>query len=214
MTLKWILITVLIILLAGFAAWGPIVSNVERPDYDIMMSQGSIEVREYTPLLVAEVQTTGDRDQAISKGFRKLADFIFGNNIKTSEIAMTAPVSQQPADGKSEKIPMTAPVSQQEAGENTWHVRFVMPSKYTMETLPKPENDEIEIKKQPAKTYAAIQFSGLKSKANIKKHEKQLADFLEGNNLTPQSAPIYAFYNPPWTLPFLRRNEVMVEVER
>lgn len=189
---------------------GPVMSHVEKPDYKVIASEGQVEVRRYSPLITAEVTTTGDRDEAISAGFRLLADYIFGNNTKSNKIAMTAPVSQQPQ--QSEKISMTAPVSQQPKAENTWNVRFVMPSAYTMETLPKPNNDKVDIKKVPAKTYAAIKFSGSKSAKNIRRYEKKLMDYIEDNNLEPVSAPVYAFYNPPWTLPFLRRNEVMYEV--
>ena len=120
---------------------------------------------------------------------------------------MTAPVIQQ----DSEKIAMTAPVTQQGDG-NRWRVRFIMPSSYTMGTLPKPHNAAIELKEIAAKRYAVILFSGMAGEDSLKRRTKELNEWVKTKNLTPVSEPVYAFYNPPWTLPFLRRNEVMVEI--
>ena len=120
---------------------------------------------------------------------------------------MTAPVTQR----GSEKIAMTAPVTQQGDG-NTWRVRFIMPSSYTMEALPKPNNPAVELKGIGAKRYAVIRFSGMAGEDSLKRYTEDLNAFISAKNLTPLSAPTYAFYNPPWTLPFLRRNEVMVEI--
>jgi len=102
-------------------------------------------------------------------------------------------------------------VTQQGDGKN-WRVRFIMPSKYTMETLPKPNNAVVELKEVPGKRFAVIRFSGMGGKESLDRHTKELEEFLSAKNLTPLSPPTYAFYNPPWTLPFLRRNEVLVEI--
>ena len=208
---KWIFIVIFIglVVLGGVMA-GPIMSNVEKPNYTVVKQQGSFEIREYPPVLAAEVTVQGAREDAIGDGFRLLADFIFGNNTKQTDIAMTAPVEQEATI--SEEIAMTAPVEQEKA-EQGWTVRFIMPSKYTKQTLPKPNNEKVKIKQIPGKKVAAIRFSGRNTDTNLKKHEKQLATYLEEQNLTPNSHPTYAFYNPPWTLPPMRRNEVMVEVE-
>ena len=205
--LMWWMIAVVAVALLGAALWGPIVSNVEQPKYNVVESSGSIEIRDYTPMIVAEAQVSGDRREAIGKGFRIIADYIFGNNIAAQKVPMTAPVTQQ----GSEKIAMTAPVTQQGDG-NSWTVRFVMPDSYTMETLPKPNNPAVSLKEIGAKRFAVIRFSGMGGKDSLRRHTKKLNDFISAENLTPLSAPTYAFYNPPWTLPFLRRNEVMVEV--
>lgn len=201
------MIAVVAVALLGAALWGPIVSNVEQPKYNVVESSGSIEIRDYTPMIVAEAQVSGDRREAIGKGFRIIADYIFGNNTAAQKVPMTAPVTQQ----GSEKIAMTAPVTQQGDG-NSWTVRFVMPDSYTMETLPKPNNPAVSLKEIGAKRFAVIRFSGMGGKDSLRRHTKKLNDFISAENLTPLSAPTYAFYNPPWTLPFLRRNEVMVEV--
>jgi len=205
--LIWWLIGVLGVVLLGAALWGPIVSNVERPKYKVVLSSDNIELRDYAPMIVAEAEVTGERRVAIGKGFRLIADYIFGNNTASEKVAMTAPVSQQ----ASQKIAMTAPVTQQGEG-NTWKVHFVMPSKYTMETLPKPNNPAVRLKQVPGKRFAVIRFSGMGGEDSLKRHTKELDEFLSVKGLTPLSQPTYAFYNPPWTLPFMRRNEVLVEV--
>jgi effector-binding domain-containing protein len=192
--------------LLAAALWGPIVSKVERPKYQVAESSDNIEIRDYAPMIVAEVDVPGKQRDAIGKGFRIIADYIFGNNTAAQKVAMTAPVTQQ----GSEKIPMTAPVTQQGDG-STWRVRFVMPSRYTLETLPKPLNPDVKLKEIPAKRYAVIRFSGMASEDSLKRRTKQLKDWAGAENLAPKADPIYAFYNPPWTLPFLRRNEVMIE---
>jgi hypothetical protein len=135
----WWLIAIVAVVLLSAALWGPIVSNVEQPKYQVVESSGNIEIRDYTPMIVAETEVSGDRLDAISKGFRIIADYIFGNNTAAQKMPMTAPVTQQ----GNEKIAMTAPVTQQGDG-NIWRVRFVMPSSYTIETLPKPNNPAAE----------------------------------------------------------------------
>jgi len=205
--LIWWMIAVVAVALLGAALWGPIVSNVEQPKYNVVESSGSIEIRDYTPMIVAEAEVSGERREAIGKGFRIIADYIFGNNSAAQKVPMTAPVTQQ----GSEKIAITAPVTQHGDG-NSWTVRFVMPASYTMETLPKPNNLAVSLKEISAKRFAVIRFSGMGRKDSLRRHTKKLNDFISAKKLTPLSAPTYAFYNPPWTLPFLRRNEVMVEV--
>lgn len=186
---------------------GPLMSHVEHPQYEVTWSADDLEIRQYAPQIIAEVEVEGNRDTAISDGFRLLANYIFGNNTVQQAIAMTAPVQQQ----ANEKIAMTAPVQQQSFG-NAWKISFVMPSTYTMATLPKPNNQNVKIKEIPARHYIVLQFSGTNSNENISKHEKQLLEYIESHKIQTVGAPQYAFYNPPWTLPFMRRNEIMVEI--
>ena len=120
---------------------------------------------------------------------------------------MTAPVTQQ----GSEKIAMTAPVTQQGDGKS-WRVAFIMPSEYTMDTLPKPNNPAVELKEVPAKRFGVIRFSGMGDQGSLDRHTEELQAFLKARNFTFLSPPTYAFYNPPWTLPFMRRNEVLIEI--
>lgn len=207
---RWKMIAAIVaVLVLGGVLAGPIMSDVERPDYEVMSTAGqNIEMRRYAPMIIAQVTVEGAREEAIGDGFRLLADYIFGNNTVSQEIAMTAPVQQQ----ASEKIAMTAPVQQQAEG-NAWTVSFVMPSDYTMETLPKPNNDRVTLKQVSAKRVIAITFSGTNSNDNIAEHEQKLKEYIQANNLQTTGQPTYAFYNPPWTLPPMRRNEVMIELE-
>lgn len=202
----WVIAGLVII---GAAAWGPIVSNVEEAKYEVVQSQGSIQIRDYAPMIVAETQVAGAREEAISQGFRAIADYIFGNNIHKENVAMTAPVTQQAA----QNIPMTAPVTQQRAAEG-WTVRFVMPANYSLQTLPKPTNDAVTLKEIPGKRFAVVRFSGMASENSLKKQTEALQAFMRQEKLSAQSAPTFAFFNPPWTLPFLRRNEVMMEISK
>ena len=152
----WWLLAVLGVVLLGAALWGPIVSNVEQPKYQVVESSGNIEIRDYAPMIVAEAEVAGDRRDAIGKGFRIIADYIFGNNTWAQKVPMTAPVTQQ----GSKKIAMTAPVTQQGDG-NIWRVRFVLPSSYTLETLPKPNKPAVKLKEIGGRRYAVIRFSGM-----------------------------------------------------
>lgn len=195
------------VLALGAALWGPIVSNVDQPKYAVVTSDKNIEVRDYPPMIVAEVEVAGERRKAIREGFRTIADYIFGNNLSAQKVAMTAPVTQQ----ASEKIAMTAPVTQQGDGE-AWRVRFVMPAHSTMETLPKPRNPAVEFKGIEGKRFAVIRFSGMAGETSLERHMDELNTYLRARNSTSLAAPTYAFYNPPWTLPFLRRNEIMIEI--
>ena len=206
---KWaIILSATLILLVCFALWETMVSNVEKPKYQILSSQGKIEMREYEPMIIAAVQVQGERAKAIRQGFRRLADYIFGNNTVSTGIVMTAPVTQQ----HSQKIPMMAPVSEQ-ASDGKWTVSFVMPAKYSMDTLPKPNNSAVVLREIPKKRFVVIQFSGFNSTKNITLHEKKLTAYRLKNAIQGIAPPVYAFYNPPWTLPFLRRNEIMIEIK-
>ena len=203
-----IIILLVATILVGALATGPIMSNVETPSYKVIQSKGKIEIREFDPMVIAEVQVVGRRKDAISSGFKLLADYIFGNNISQENIDTTATI-QRPA---GEKIAMTAPVQQQLAN-NSWLVSFVMPSEYNLEDLPKPKNVEVKLKNVPVKRFVTIQFSGTSSDENLAKHKKLLVEFIKTNSISVTGTSKYAFYNPPWTLPLMRRNEVMFEVQ-
>ena len=194
MNKKYILIaSVVLIIILGCVLVGPIMSNVEKPKYHVVSSQANIEIRKYNPMIIALVEVQGERKEAISGGFKMLADYIFGNN------------------KSKEDIPMTAPVKQQKFQEN-WQISFIMPSEYNMETLPQPNNKNISLKELPSKKYIVINFSGMISDQNIALNEEKLKKYIFENEIQSLSTPIYAFYNPPWTLSFMRRNEIMMEI--
>ena len=204
---KWTMITSIIalILVVGVLA-GPVMSNVEKPDYKVIQSEQNIEIRQYEPMIIAEVEVDGKREDAIRDGFRLIADYIFGNNTVEQNISMTAPVQQK------ENIAMTSPVQQQLAGKS-WQISFVMPSEYSMESLPVPNNNRVRLKEILAKKFVVIEFSGSNSNENVIGHENQLMNFIVANQINIIGSPNYAFYNAPLTLPLLRRNEVMIEIK-
>lgn len=204
--MMWFILVGLVILI-GAAMWGPVMSNVEQAQYTVFESDGSIEIRDYAPQIIAQTNVSGERKEAINKGFRVIADYIFGNNISLQKVAMTAPVMQK----KIQKIDMTAPVMQAGSGDN-WNVAFVMPDEYTMEALPKPNNDLVKLIEISSKRFAVIRFSGLAKDKTLQDRTRELISYIESHDLNAISAATYAFYNPPWTLPFMRRNEVMIEV--
>lgn len=182
-------------------------SNVEQPDYKLVTSKKNIEIRDYAPMILAEVEVSGERKQAIKEGFKILADYIFGNNTSNKKLETPAQVTNE----ISEKMAMTAPVTQEQHLDQ-WKIKFVMPKKYTLETLPKPNSKNVVLIPVPAKRFAVIRFNGLPDDENLKEHTKELQAYISGEKLNPVGEPIFAFYNPPWTLPFLRRNEVMIEI--
>lgn len=206
---RTIVITIITMLTTACVA---IMGQYEEPKHTIVRTQDdNIELRAYDPVIAATVTVGGERKEAINAGFRLLAGYIFGDNISQQKIAMTTPVTQQ----ASEKIAMTTPVTQQATttGRDTWQVQFIMPSSYTLETLPKPKNDQVKLLPVPARHFAVIRFSGFSSESNIAKHRALIESYVREQKLKPLAEPVLAFYDPPWTLPFLRRNEVMIEVK-
>jgi hypothetical protein len=195
----------LAVLMLGGLAMAP-AAAIEEPSYSVTVQDEDFEVREYAPMIVAEVTVTGAQDEAIGDGFRLLADYIFGNNTSQTEIAMTAPVVQEPA---SEKIAMTAPVLQTESG-GAWQVRFVMPSEYTLDTLPSPNDDRVTLRELPAERVAAHRFSGFRGEEKLARETADLEAWIAAKGYSAIGAPSFAFYDPPWTLWFLRRNEILI----
>ncbi len=185
-------------------------SATEQPRYQVVERIGPIEVRQYEGRIAAEALVAGDEARARSEGFRLIAGYIFGGNASSTQIAMTAPVAQA---SKGEKIAMTAPVAQQPS-EAGWRIQFFMPAKYNLGALPKPRDARVRLVQLPPQTYAVLAFSGSRSPEAVALKEKQLAAELGRAAWKAAGEPQGWFYDPPWTLPILRRNEVAVEVER
>lgn len=196
----------------------------EEPKFEVLSKDNSIELRRYAPFVVAETWVEGDMSEASNKGFRAIAGYIFGDNkaaggTEPAKIAMTAPVTLEPA-AASQKIAMTAPVTiEPQAGETLtlegakrWRVHFVMPSQYTLATLPKPNNAAVTLREVPAKTWAVLSFSGFNTEARVQQHTDELLAWVGARKMTRMGSPQLARYDPPWTLPMFRRNEIMVEV--
>lgn len=183
--------------LAGMAATSPVLadSGVEHAGYSVAASAGAIEIRDYAPQIVAETTVAGERGVGLNAGFRRLAGYIFGANAREEKIAMTAPVAQT-RDGEA------------------WKIRFSMPARYSIAALPRPNDGAVTLARLPGKRMAAIRFSGLAGDADLAVQSEKLLDYVKAQGLTPKGPPLYAFYDPPWTLPWNRRNEVMVEIPR
>lgn len=182
---------------------------VEEAKYTVIRSDGDMELRDYEPSIVAETRVEGDFEDASGEAFRTLFRYIDGQNEARDKIAMTAPVSQKQG---AQKIAMTAPVSQ-EAGADGWLVSFMMPSSFTMDTIPVPLDDAVNIRQLPAYRAAAIRYSGFWSEKNYERHLAELMEWIEAQNLQVTGSPVWARYNAPFTPWFMRRNEILVPVD-
>jgi hypothetical protein len=188
-----------------------VVMATEEPQFSVLEKTPPFELRSYAPMILAEVKVEGDLDEASSQGFRLIAAYIFGQNQVSEKIAMTTPVAIEGQTPKSAKIAMTSPVSI-ESNAGQWIVSFVMPAQYTMESLPKPLNSKVQIRQIPAVKRAVINFSGFYNANKVAERTLELEEWMKTKNLQAASAPKFARYNPPWTLPFMRRNEIMIDV--
>jgi hypothetical protein len=181
---------------------------IEEAKYNVLKKDDRFEIRDYAPKILAEIIVEGDIEQAGNKAFNRLFRYISGENRSRDKIEMTAPVSQE---SRGEKIKMTAPVSLQPA-EGRWAVSFMMPAAYTLETLPEPEDSGIILRQVPARRMAAVRYSGFWSEKNYLRYKNELEAWIHKEGLTILGDPIWARYNPPFTLWFLRRNEILIPV--
>lgn len=195
--------------LAAIVLGSPAAMATPEPPFKLEQRQGAFEVRQYGPMIVAEVTVEGRRGEAANRGFRPLANYIFGDNAPKAKIAMAAPVIQTPG----EKIAMTAPVAQTAAGADRWIVLFVMPEGYTMANLPAPNDPNVRLIEQPGQRVAVVRFSGLNTETALAEKTADLEGYIAKAGLKTKGAPVFAFYDPPWTPPFMRRNEVMIAIE-
>ena len=194
---------------------------IEEPKYEVIVPDAQFEVRHYAPVLIAETIVEGDMDAASSKGFRLIADFIFGNNLssdtdKKSKIAMTAPVTVEP---QSSKIAMTAPVTvEPQAAESnmktakTWRINFVMPSQYTLANIPKPKNNAVSLREVPSKYFIVHKYSGFNTVSRVQTKTDETVEWAIKRSYKMIGTPQLSRYDPPWTLPMFRRNEIMIEI--
>jgi hypothetical protein len=219
-----------LVILLAFILRTDFAMAIEEPSYDQLVLEAPYEIRHYRPMLIAQVFVDGDMDQASNKGFRLIADFIFGNNIPNAdrESGLSISASSVFADGsptssdkKPVKIEMTAPVTvePQAVGDNIemakrWRVTFVMPSKYTLSTIPKPKNSAIELIEVPEKYYAVVSFSGFNTQAKVQSKMNELLNWTKDKGLKSVGPAQLSRYTPPWTLPMFRRNEILQEIAK
>lgn len=181
---------------------------IEKANYTVVEGEGNFELRQYEPYIVAETIVEGNFDEVGNEGFRRLFDYISGKNRKRQSISMTAPVSQE---AESEKISMTAPVNQMKVGEK-YRITFLMPAKYTMETLPEPLDTRVNLKEVPGQLIASLRYSGTWSRDRYEEKRIRLQALMRQKGLEPAGESIFARYNSPFMPWFLRRNEVLIPV--
>jgi hypothetical protein len=196
--------------LAGCSVFG-IRSGTEAPAYNVVGNAGPVQIRQYGPRLAASVTVRGNEISARSVGFRRLAGYIFGANSAAASIPMTAPVVESRA-ASSAKIAMTAPVAQSQSADGGWTITFYMPQKYRIATLPKPNYADIQIHEISGTIDAVYRFSGIPGTTAVDNARAVLLRQLARSNWQPTGEPVTWFYDPPWTLPWCRRNEVAVAV--
>lgn len=224
-TMNTILIIVGVVLVVWLLyTWLP-VGNIEEPKYTLISQENGYEIREYGDYILAETTISGaeNRDEASRKGFSIIAGYIFGDNIKKDKISMTVPVNTE--ESTSEKIPMTVPVNtekidmtmpvntEEEADSGAYNVSFVMPSKYTLETLPEPNDKRVKLREVQAHKVAVRRFSWTTSESAFTKNEAELLKALSRDGVETVGAVNVARYNTPFTIPFMLRNEVHIEVK-
>lgn len=188
-------------------------SGVEEPRYEAEPLAGGVQIRRYGRRLAAETTVDGDEEDARREGFRRLAAYIFGAHHRRDRIARTAPVGQQEYTDTDRQIAMTAPVGQQGSPDRGWVIRFYMPAGSTLESLPLPDDERVELVEVPAETVAVLRFSGDRGADSIARHTDHLRGTLRDYGFAAAGDPSAWFYDPPWTLPCRRRNEIAIPIE-
>jgi effector-binding domain-containing protein len=197
-------------LLAGLllGTGGCVSGGIQEAAYTVVRTDGDFQIRRYAPQIVAETVVDGTLEDAGNQAFRPLFNYISGANQSQGKIAMTAPVAQQRA---GTKIAMTAPVGQTALG-NQWSVTFMMPTNSTLETLPEPTDARVRLRAIPARSMAAVRYSGTWSQPRYETNLARLQTWMQAQNLKATGEPVWARYNPPFALWFLRRNEILLQI--
>jgi len=186
---------------------------IEEPKFEVIERHEDYEIRRYAPYIVAEVTVDGPMKDAGNRAFRILADYIFGSNTDSTKMKMTAPVESRPAESGT-RMKMTAPVisEQTEKGGDKYRYAFVIESKYDLDSVPKPLDEQIALRRVEERVVAALRFSGSWRESNFEEHSEKLLAALERDGVEPAAEVYYARYNAPFVPTFFRRNEVIVEV--
>lgn len=187
------------------------IRSEETPKYEVLEKNENMEIRSYAGYVVAKTVVKGDFKDSQNEGFRILAGYIFGANEKKQKLSMTAPVVQEKTS-ENEKISMTAPVLQiPQAGG--WVMTFMMPSKYKLADLPTPNDKRVLLEEMPPKVFGVIRYSGLWRQEKVLEKSVELKEWVITKPYDVIGEPIFAGYDPPWTLPFFRRNETLLELK-
>jgi SOUL heme-binding protein len=187
------------------------VKGIEEPVYTVLEAREGYEIREYAPYIVAQTQVKGTQDEALNTGFRVLAGYIFGGNTTQESISMTAPVND--IKQVSEKIQMTVPVIDIKWKDDVHIVQFTMPKRYTLKALPKPNDTRVQFVEIPKTKKAVLRYSGWATETRVTEKKDVLENYLKKDSLETIGDMISAQYNPPWSIPFMRRNEIMIGIK-
>ena len=205
------LLALAVVLQSGCSLFG--IRSTEEASYSVLREQGQYQIRQYESLLVATTVIDGDFDEAGKQAFRRLFNYISGDNRAGQEIAMTAPViASENLVAGGEQISMTAPVTGEKLDQG-WRFSFVLPAGYTLANAPLPIDERVSLAQIPARRVASLQYSGSWQQARFDVNAQLLLRWLQEQQLRPGSPPRVAGYDPPWTLPFLRRNEVLIDIK-
>jgi hypothetical protein len=222
--MKIILITLGVALLA-WTVWSFYAYTVETLSYAVIEKNGDYEIRQYAPYIAMQTEVEGDSSEALNAGFRILANYIFGGNVAQQKVSMTAPVMESQTtpsssqgstlskEGNSTQVSMTAPVMEQKSVNGKRIITFTAPKEYTIDALPKPNSDKIKFIQVPAKKYAVHGFTWYYTADRIDAKKKYLLELLAKDNIKVLGEPMFAGYNGPGTMPFLMRNEILVEIK-
>ena len=210
MNIYYVLIGIVVLIVLWTLGSYLVVRTIEKPAYTIIENRDGYEVRKYESYIVAETKVSGNRQEAVTTGFQIIADYIFGNNVSKKGIAMTAPVLESQV---SEKISMTSPVLSTESTAGERVIAFVLPSAYTLETLPIPNNNAVILREVPAYTVAALTFTWYATPSRIEKKKEELISLLERDNVVPKGDIQVAQYNPPLSMPLMLRNEIIIPIK-
>lgn len=204
----WI-ITLLIVLWAAGSYL--VVAKLESPEYEVLDVKDWYEIRQYKSYLAAEVEIQWNQNKALNDWFRYLAGYIFWWNQKSESISMTTPVAN--TQSSSENISMTTPVTDSVWKNNVHTIQFSLPSKYTLETLPKPINDKVKLREVQWYKAAALSFTLWATPKKVEESKQLLREKLQRDNIIISWDMISAQYNPPASFPLTRRNEIIVPIK-
>lgn len=188
-------------------------SQYEEASHSRVNQQGDFEIREYKAMVVAQTTVEAPSKEAGNKAFRTLFSYISGNNLSQGKIDMTTPVFSQADEAPGEKIAMTTPVFSEAEEPGRWRYQFVLPDKYSLESAPQPKDPAVELAAVPAGRCAVIRYAGRWNDELRKDKTRELREWMKEQGLAETSSPRYAAYDPPWTLPAFRRNEVLIDIE-
>ena len=191
------ILTIIAIVIAS-----PVWAEYERPSYNVVLKEDGLEIRDYEPAVVVETQVLASRRDAAGEAFRSLFNYISGNNAASLEIPMTSPVTQTPVGKGPDDV------------SDNWAIRFFLPSSLSMEDIPKPLQQDINIVTLAAQRFASVSFKGTQNDKKVAKYTARLREFISQNGYGVTGEPVYGFYDPPFVPWFLRDNEILLPIQK